>query len=100
MPRLIDVRDGSPCPDVVRIRVGDVLVLHAMGARVGGGRNVLDVFGPLQEAALVDRTILAPIGTPNTVLLRAVAVGQTTVTLVTGTALQATGETSIRIVVD
>jgi hypothetical protein len=85
MTRFIPVREPADgLPDRVYVEVGDVLWVTATGARVRSGTAV-EVLGILQEAVLgTDGRALSPMGTPNTVLLRAQRSGQTEIDLVTG----------------
>lgn len=85
MTRFIPVRESADgLPDRVHIQPGDVLWVTAVGARVRSGTAV-EVLGILQEAVLgTDGRALAPMGTPNVVLLQAQQPGQSDIDLVTG----------------
>ena len=84
MSRLIEVqRVTHPSPLVVR--VGDVLVVRASGARVHGGGPVVELWGPFRTAVVGDTgDVIVPEGPPNTVLVRARQPGTATIDVFTG----------------
>jgi len=84
MGRLIDATDVLERLESPRLQVGDILLFRATGGLIGGD-GVLELLGPLQEAALtVDGLVLTPAGPPNVVMFRAVGTGTATIEVVTG----------------
>jgi hypothetical protein len=72
MARLIEVEDVRACPPRLTVGVGDVLLFHATGVRVRSGSDAVEVLGPFVQAVVgTDGHVVAPMGSPNTVLLRA-----------------------------
>jgi hypothetical protein len=84
MSRLIEVQRVEDCPSPLRVRVGDVLVLPASGARVQAGGPAIELLGPFLPAVVgTDGEVLAPEGAPNTVLVRARQPGSATIDVFT-----------------
>ena len=72
MARLIEVQDVRACPPRLTIEVGDVLLVRAAGGRVRSGGDAVEMLGPYVEAVVgTNDQILAPMGPPNTLLIRA-----------------------------
>ena len=72
MARLIEVQQTDQFSAPLAVRVGDVLVFQATGARISDGESALEVFGPFVSAVVGESgAVLAPTGFPNAVLARA-----------------------------
>jgi len=85
MARLIEIQEAQHCPSPLIIHVDDVLLLHATGASVQSGSGSLQLIGPLLSAVLGDNgQIFTPEGGPNTVLFRALKIGEAQVDIVHG----------------
>ena len=101
MGRLIEIEDARECPAPLAVRVGDVILFHAAGGRVESGRGVVEMWGPFLRAVLGDDgRVLAPAGTPNTVLFRARRPGRATVAVITGGPWHAPQAASVSLSVD
>jgi hypothetical protein len=83
--RLVDAQNLAELPAHLTLNLGDVLVLPASGARVQRGADVLEVLGAYIPGLVhEDGRVLAPMGAPNTVLIRASQVGSATILVMTG----------------
>jgi hypothetical protein len=99
MGRLIDATEVLERLESPRLQVGDTLMFRATGGRVDGG-DVLELVGPLQDAALtVDGRVLSPAGPPNVLMFRALRAGSATIEVVTGDPWGESKRTSLEVVV-
>ena len=99
MGRLIDVADAKSCPSSLRLRVGDMLLFHASGGRVGSGG--IEMLGPFLQAVVgTHGEIVAPMGAPNTVMFRAHRPGRAVIEVMTGSPWHASGTTSLSVIVE
>jgi hypothetical protein len=100
MSRLIEVqRVTDPSPLVVR--VGDVLVVPASGARVDAGGPAVELWGPFRTAVVADTgEVLAPEGPPNTVLVRARQPGTATIEVFLGDPFHESRPTTLTVAVE
>ena len=79
MSRLIEVQLPDRFPKPLEVRVGDVLLLAATGARIKDGGRAVEVWGPFLSAVVGENgAVVAPEGPPNTVLVRACEPGSVT----------------------
>jgi hypothetical protein len=85
MGRYIDIRpDDEELPSELVLAAGDVVRFSASGARISSGTAV-ELLGVLTEGVVgTDGSILAPLGAPSTVLLRARVAGHAVVEVVSG----------------
>jgi len=84
MGRYIDIRLDEELPSELVLAVGDVVRFSASGGRVSSGTAV-ELLGILIEGVIGrDGSVLAPLGAPSTVLLRARAAGPAVVDVVSG----------------
>jgi hypothetical protein len=80
--RLIDLRPVAELPPTLAVRVGDVLLIGATGGRVRAGRRAAELWGPFVPADLTTAgAVLAPAGSPSTVVVRARRPGSATLVL-------------------
>jgi hypothetical protein len=81
--------------------VGDVLVFQATGAQVSDGATAVEILGPFVSAVVGENgAVLAPMGFPNAVLVRACGPGQATLELFTGDPFHGRRATTVRITID
>jgi hypothetical protein len=85
MSTFIDVRCGpQDLPAGLVVGVGDVLRFAATGGHLRSGASV-ELIGILADGVVgTDGTVLSPMGTPNTVLFRAITPGHAVIDVVTG----------------
>lgn len=85
MGRLIDLRGQQPLPSSLTVRVGDLLVFGASGARVPADADALERLGPFVPGVVgTNGQVLSPMGAPNAVLFLARGAGTVHLELVTG----------------
>jgi len=85
MGRLIDYRPTTAAGVMLAIRVGDIIIAAANGARVRDGGQMLEVVGPLKPALVGDNgEILSPMDAPNSILIHARAAGRASLELIVG----------------
>jgi hypothetical protein len=85
MARLIEVQDVRVCPSPLTVSLGDILLFRAAGGRVLSGDDVIELLGQFLQALVGDDgKILTPMGSPNTVLLRARRPGRALINVITG----------------
>ncbi len=87
MGRLVDLDPSRPegLPQVLHVRVGDLLRVHASGGTVTDGAEVVRLLGSFTSAVLTTLgTVLAPEGAPNVVVLLVTGPGRAHLDLVTG----------------
>jgi hypothetical protein len=100
MRRLIEVQRVEACASPMAVTVGDVLVIGASGGRVVEGGPVVELWGPLHSAVVgTDGAVVAPMGPPNTVLIRACRPGSATIELFTGDPFGARRAATLRLTV-
>jgi hypothetical protein len=98
---LIEVQqvEGSPLP--LAVRVGDVLLIHATGGRARTGEPSVELWGPYLSAVVADTgSVLAPMGPPNVVLVRARKPGSATLDVFTGDPWHAPRTTTLGLTVE
>lgn len=96
--RLIEVQDADRCAAPLSLRVGDLLLFHASGARCVSGAGAAEVLGPFSEAVVGSNgKVVTPMGPPNAVLVRARQPGRATVEVMTGDPWHGSGTTTIEI---
>jgi hypothetical protein len=101
MARLIEVQQSDQLATPLLVRVGDVLVFQATGARISEGASALELWGPFVSATVGENgAVLDPMGFPNAVLARARGPGQATLELFTGDPFHRKRTTSIRITIE
>lgn len=85
MARLIEVPDAEKCASDLPLQVGDMLLFHASGGRIGSGGDAVEILGPYLEAIVgEDGNVLTPMGAPNVVLVRARRPGRAAIDVITG----------------
>jgi hypothetical protein len=85
MSRLIEVQQVEDCPTPLAVRVGDILLLRATGGRVRSGGRAVELWGPFLPAVVAGAgDVVAPVGSPSAVLVRARRPGSATLDLFTG----------------
>jgi hypothetical protein len=85
MPRLIEVQQDQLDSAVQNIAVGDVLLFHAGGGRVRAGKEVVELLGAFMTAVVgTNGEVLEPLGSPNTVLFRALSSGEAKISVTIG----------------
>jgi len=100
MSRLIEVQVEEHTPSPLAVRVGDVLLFQATGARIKGGKAV-ELWGPFRSAVLGENgEVIEPMGPPGAVLARAREAGSATLDLFTGDPFHGPRTTTMRIVVE
>ena len=101
MARLIEVQEPDQFRAPLAVRVGDVLVFQATGARISDGESALEILGPFVSAVVGENgAVLAPMGFPNAVLVRACGPGKATLELFTGDPFHGRRTTTLRITID
>jgi hypothetical protein len=101
MSRLIEVQRVEDCRSPLKVRVGDVLVLPATGARVAAGRPAVELSGPFRSAVIgINGEVMAPAGAPNTILARARHPGSATIEVFTSVPFHASRPTALTVVVE
>ncbi len=81
--------------------MGDVLVFQATGARISDCASALEILGPFVSAVVGSNgAVLAPMGSPNTVLVRACGPGQASLELFTGDPFHDRRTTTLHITID
>jgi len=101
MSRLIEVQRPYQFPSPLEVRVGDVLLFQATGARVTDGSPAVELWGPFQSAVVGENgSVLSPMGPPNAVLIRARQPGSAILDVFTGDPFHAPRTTTLRIVVE
>src|SRR3954466_4876832 len=85
MARLIEVQRPEDCPSPLAVSSGDVLLFRASGVRIVAGGSSVESWGPLIGAVLAKTgEVLAPMGSPDAVLIRAASPGRATMEVLTG----------------
>ena len=85
MARLIEVQNTEGFPQLLTIKVGDVLTFAATGGHVQSGAPVVALLGPFVPAVVGNNgEILTPMSAPNTVMFIGQAAGQATINVVNG----------------
>ena len=101
MSRLIEVQLPDRFPKPLEVRVGDVLLLAATGARIKDGGRAVEVWGPFLSAVVGENgAVVAPEGPPNTVLVRACEPGSVTLEVFTGDPFHAPRKGILRVTVE
>jgi hypothetical protein len=101
MARLIEVQQVEEGSSPLAIRVGDVLLIRATGARVRGGGRSVELWGPFLSAVVGETgAVLAPIGPPNAVLVRAREPGSASLDVFTGDPWHAPRTTTLDLTVE
>jgi hypothetical protein len=101
MGQLIEVQDARAGPSALTVRAGDVLLFHAAGGHVRSGGDVIELLGPFLSATLgADGQVVAPMGAPNVVLVRAHRPGRAMIEVVTGDPFYAPQTTALGITVE
>src|SRR5947209_8020038 len=85
MSRLIEVQRAEDCPSPLKVSVGDVLLFRASGGRVQSGGPSVELWGPFFPAVVATTgEVVAPMGSPDAVLVRARVPGSVSLEIVTG----------------
>jgi hypothetical protein len=85
MPRLIEIPRAEDCPSPLEVPAGDVLLFRASGGRVLDGGPCVELWGPFFPAIVAETgAVVAPMGSPDAVLVRAEAPGSATLEIFTG----------------
>lgn len=85
MSRLIEVQQVEGGASPLAIRVGDVLLIRATGARIREGERAVELLGPFVSAVVAETgAVLVPSGPPNAVLVRAREPGSASLDVFTG----------------
>jgi hypothetical protein len=101
MGRLIEVQDVRTCPSQMTVRLGDVLLFHAVGGRVRSGRETVRLLGVFFSSVLGNNgQILTPIGPPNIVMFQAHQPGPSLIDVITGDPFQAPRTTTVYLTVE
>ena len=101
MSRLIEVQQMQHFPAPLVLRVGDVLLIQATGARMSEGGLAVELWGPFLSAVVGENgAVLAPEGPPNAVLARAREPGSATLELFTGDPFHAPRKVSLSVSVE
>jgi hypothetical protein len=101
MRRLIEVQRVEDCASPIAVAVGDVLVIGASGGRLVDGGAAVELWGPFLSAVVgTDGVVVAPMGPPNTVLVRACRPGSATLELFTGDPFAAPRACTLRLTVE
>ena len=101
MSRLINVERVTACPSSLTVRVGDVLLFAAIGARVRSGSDVVAIVGPFVPAVVGDEgQVLSPAGPPNAVMVMARQTGRAEIDVITGDPWHPTRTTGLNITVE
>jgi hypothetical protein len=98
MPRLIEVQDARTCASPLRVRAGDVLMIHAAGGRIESGADVVEVLGPFVGSVVGgDGSVAEPSGPPNSVLFRIRRAGDAVIRVIGGDPFSAPQASEIHI---
>ena len=101
MARLIEIDDAAACPSPLALRVGDVVLLRAAGARPPSGDDCIELLGPFIPAVLGDNAeILSPMGSPGTLLVVARRPGRASFMAIGGDPFHAPRATELSISVE
>ena len=85
MGRLIEIEPSQELPPTLTLSVGDLLKLWATGGRVEPGADAVEILGPFITSVIGNNgSVLAPMGSPNVILLFARRPGRATIDVVTG----------------
>lgn len=101
MSRLIEIQPSAQdMPGDMTVGVGDLLRFAASGGRVREGAAV-ELVGIFVESVLgTNGSVLAPMGSPNTVLFRARTPGRSAIDIVTGDPWRSPATRSMTVVVE
>ena len=100
MARLIEIQDAVNCPIALSVETGDMLLFTAIGGRIRSGAEFMQLQGPFVPAVVGDTgEILTAMGSPNTILFRALQAGRGTIEVLTGEMFQPPTTTVIEITV-
>lgn len=102
MARLVEVQHPEPVPSPLKVSVGDVILFHATGGRLAAGCEVgpVEVLGPFLPSVFgPDGEVVAPMGSPGTLLAMARAPGSAAVEVFTGGPSRSPRKTTVTIVV-
>jgi hypothetical protein len=100
MALLIEVQDARGCASPLTLHLGDTLQFYATGGRVRLGDDVVEILGPFLMAVIGDNgAVVAPMGSPNTILFRARRPGEALIDVITGDPFTETQTTAVRIIV-
>lgn len=84
MARFLEVRDPAQAPSPLRISVGDVILFRATGGRLAEG-DAVEILGPFLPAVFgPDGEVVAPMGTPGSLLAVGKAPGPATIEVFAG----------------
>jgi len=101
MSRLIEVRRVEDCASPLKIRVGDVLMLAASGARLQVGDDAVELSGPFQSAVVgTTGEVMTPEGPPNAVLVRGRQPGLATIDVFAGESFRASRPSTLTVAVE
>jgi len=101
MSRLIKVESASECPSSLTLKVGDVLLLAATGARVRSGSDVIAISGPFVPGVVGDDgRVYSPETAPNAVIILAHRSGRAAIDVITGDPWHAARTTSLVVTVE
>ena len=83
--QLVEVEDVRQCASPLLLRAGDMLLFHASGGRIHSGAGVVEMLGPFLQSLVGTRgSVVAPMGAPNVVLVRAHRAGRAEIEVITG----------------
>jgi hypothetical protein len=98
MGRLIEVQNVQGLPSHVTLRVGDVLHVNATGGRVQSGDDTIEMLGAFVPAVAGNNgEVFTAMSAPNTVLFRAIQLGDAVVEIITGDPWRAPRSTSLHV---
>jgi hypothetical protein len=102
MTRLIEIDDAKDGAPSLSVKVGDLLVFSASGGRTNTNDPSVRLVGVFVRAIIgVNRTVIEPMGPPNTVVFEARQQGQTTIDVISGDPFgAAASSTTLLIVVE
>lgn len=101
MSRLINIEHAPECPSGLTVKVGDVLLFAATGARVRSGLDVVEISGPFIPGVVGDNgQVFSPAASPNAVMIIARRTGRAAIEVITGDPWHATQTTSLAITVE
>jgi len=101
MARLIETQSSPELPSPITLSPGDVLVLSGSGGHVRAGEGIVEFLGAFLPGTLHSNgSILAPMGSPDTVLVRALQPGQAVIEIVLGSPWHSTTSRTFEVKVE
>ena len=100
MPRLIEVQPDQDLTAGLSVRIGDLIVFEASGGAIRNETGAVEMVGSFVRSVVGGSRVVAPMGAPNAVILRARARGAAEIGLVTGDPWGRSSQVSVRLIVE